>query len=338
MRRERGESVRTHDSMAGHVRVVTRAHDVPDRTRGQRTARDHADETVRGDAASRDPLHDAADRAGPRVRGFRHALIMPKRRRAYCERDRGRAARSSARALEDAAVRARPSHGAMYARGVDDNKRHLATADPGDRGASRGFRRASDPGAVPHRGREESGSPNLAKLLELEPGPTDADARAVRRDGVLKRREERKPELLALDVMAGVREYICEGRRLGLSIAIASSSPRDYVRAHLDRVGLGECWDVIVCREDAPRAKPAPDLYLRAVALLNVAPEEALALEDSANGIAAAKDAGPAGGRRAERAHGGWRPDASGLPRVDVRGALPPRASPALGLAHSPAG
>jgi len=50
--------------------------------------------------------------------------------------------------------------------------------------------------------------------------------------------------------------------------------------------------DAGICREDAPRAKPAPDLYLRAVEVLGVAPEEALALEDSPNGIAAAKDAG----------------------------------------------
>jgi HAD superfamily hydrolase (TIGR01509 family) len=113
------------------------------------------------------------------------------------------------------------------------------------------------------------------------------------RDAVRNRREERKTQLMAaLDVMAGIRDYVSEGRRLGLRLGIASSSPRDYVHAHLDRVGLGVGWDVIVCREDAPRAKPAPDLYLRAVELLGVAPNEALALEDSPNGIAAAKDAG----------------------------------------------
>jgi HAD superfamily hydrolase (TIGR01509 family) len=113
------------------------------------------------------------------------------------------------------------------------------------------------------------------------------------RDAVRSRREERKTELMAeLDVMAGIRDYLTEGRRLGLRLAIASSSPRDYVRAHLHRVGLGEGWDVVVCREDAPRAKPAPDLYLRAIELLGVAPQEALALEDSPNGISAAKDAG----------------------------------------------
>jgi HAD superfamily hydrolase (TIGR01509 family) len=113
------------------------------------------------------------------------------------------------------------------------------------------------------------------------------------RDAVRNRREERKTQLMAsLDVMAGIRDYVSEGRRLGLRLGIASSSPRDYVHAHLDRVGLGVGWDVIVCREDAPHAKPAPDLYLRAVELLGVAPKEALALEDSPNGIAAAKDAG----------------------------------------------
>jgi HAD superfamily hydrolase (TIGR01509 family) len=95
-----------------------------------------------------------------------------------------------------------------------------------------------------------------------------------------------------LDVMAGIRDYMDEGRRLGMRLGIASSSPRSYVEAHLDRVGLRKGWDAIVCREDAPRAKPAPDLYLRAVDLLAVAPAEALALEDSPNGIAAAKDAG----------------------------------------------
>ena len=92
--------------------------------------------------------------------------------------------------------------------------------------------------------------------------------------------------------MAGIRDYIAEGRRLGLRLAIASSSPTDYVRAHLARIDLSDAWDAVVCREDAPRAKPAPDLYLRAVELVGVAPDEALALEDSPNGIAAAKNAG----------------------------------------------
>ena len=135
-------------------------------------------------------------------------------------------------------------------------------------------------------GREAGWFDALTHLESLVGRPFD-------RDAVRARREKRKTELMAeLDVMAGIRDYLSEGRRLGLRLAIASSSPRDYVEAHLARVGLGEGWDVVVCREDAPRAKPAPDLYLRAVELLGVAPHEALALEDSPNGIAAAKEAG----------------------------------------------
>jgi HAD superfamily hydrolase (TIGR01509 family) len=135
-------------------------------------------------------------------------------------------------------------------------------------------------------GREAGWFDALTHLESLVPPPFD-------RDAVRTRREKRRAELLAeLDVMAGVRDYVAEGRRLGLRLAIASSSPADYVRTLLGRVNLTDDWDAVVCREDAARAKPAPDLYLRAVELLGVAPDEALALEDSPNGITAAKDAG----------------------------------------------
>lgn len=135
-------------------------------------------------------------------------------------------------------------------------------------------------------GREAGWFDALAHLESLVAAPFD-------RDAVRRRREDRRAELLAeLDVMAGIRDYIAEGRRLGLRLAIASSSPTNYVRAHLARIDLSDVWDAVVCREDAPRAKPAPDLYLRAVELVGVAPDEALALEDSPNGIAAAKSAG----------------------------------------------
>jgi HAD superfamily hydrolase (TIGR01509 family) len=135
-------------------------------------------------------------------------------------------------------------------------------------------------------GREAGWFDALTHLESLVPPPFD-------RDAVRTRREKRRAELLAeLDVMAGVRDYVAEGRRLGLRLAIASSSPANYVRTHLGRVNLTDDWDAVVCREDAPRAKPAPDLYLRAVELLGVAPDEALAFEDSPNGITAAKEAG----------------------------------------------
>lgn len=107
------------------------------------------------------------------------------------------------------------------------------------------------------------------------------------------RRDARKQELIeALDVMVGVRQYVDDARRMGLGLAIASSSSRAWVLGHLERLRIRAVWDAVLCRDDVELTKPAPDLYRAAVAALRVQPAEAVALEDSPNGIAAAKDAG----------------------------------------------
>jgi HAD superfamily hydrolase (TIGR01509 family) len=75
--------------------------------------------------------------------------------------------------------------------------------------------------------------------------------------------------------------------RLGL----ASNSPRRLVDAALATARLADAFDAIVTSDEAA-FKPAPDLYLLACERLGVAPADALALEDSPSGIAAAKAAG----------------------------------------------
>lgn len=113
------------------------------------------------------------------------------------------------------------------------------------------------------------------------------------RDAARARRDARKTELIAaLDVMVGVREYVVDAKRLRLRLAVASSSSRTWVLGHLERLGLGAEWDAVLTRDDVARTKPAPDLYRAAVDMLGVAPQEAVAFEDSRNGIAAAKEAG----------------------------------------------
>ena len=108
-----------------------------------------------------------------------------------------------------------------------------------------------------------------------------------------ERRDRRKNELIeALDVMEGVRAYIDDARRLGLKLAIASSSSRRWVVGHIERLDIHAFWDAVVTRDDVTRTKPSPELYVTAVERLGVAPSRAIALEDSPNGIAAAKDAG----------------------------------------------
>ncbi len=123
-------------------------------------------------------------------------------------------------------------------------------------------------------------------LAALVGEPFDAAATKARRTA---RRDEL---VLALDVMAGVREYMAGARRLGLRVGIASSSTRGWVCGHLERLAFMEGWDAIVCREDVEHAKPSPDLYLKVVELLGIPPSDAVALEDSPNGVAAAKSAG----------------------------------------------
>jgi HAD superfamily hydrolase (TIGR01509 family) len=98
--------------------------------------------------------------------------------------------------------------------------------------------------------------------------------------------------VLAQPVMPGVLDYLDGARRLGLKTAGASSAPGEYVRGELARLGLFERFGAVLCGEDAPRCKPAPDLYLAAIKALGVAATEAIAMEDSPNGVAAAKAAG----------------------------------------------
>ncbi|MDQ6858636.1 MAG: HAD-IA family hydrolase [Chloroflexota bacterium] len=84
-----------------------------------------------------------------------------------------------------------------------------------------------------------------------------------------------------------------EARSRGLRIAVCSSSTPKWVEGHLHRLGLRSLFDHVQCR-DRPdlRAKPAPDLYLAACAGLGVPAADAIAFEDSRNGMLAAQAAG----------------------------------------------
>jgi HAD superfamily hydrolase (TIGR01509 family) len=93
-------------------------------------------------------------------------------------------------------------------------------------------------------------------------------------------------------LLPGVIDYLVAARQLGLKTAVASSSTRKWVMDHLNRFGIGGRFDAIICREDVKRTKPDPDLYLTALQRLGVQPAEAIAFEDSSNGIHAAKAAG----------------------------------------------
>ena len=75
-------------------------------------------------------------------------------------------------------------------------------------------------------------------------------------------------------------------------MGVASNTPRELVGLALESAALAGSFDAVVTADDVPRPKPAPDVYLEACRRLGVAPSMAVALEDSAVGISAARVAG----------------------------------------------
>jgi HAD superfamily hydrolase (TIGR01509 family) len=108
-------------------------------------------------------------------------------------------------------------------------------------------------------------------------------------DGRIGRRTEM---ILAQQVLPGILQYLDDATALGLKLGVASSSTRDWVSGHLERLGILGRFGCVRCRDDVNNAKPAPDLYLAVLDCLGVSPAEALSIEDSPNGVIAAKRAG----------------------------------------------
>jgi HAD superfamily hydrolase (TIGR01509 family) len=108
-------------------------------------------------------------------------------------------------------------------------------------------------------------------------------------DGRIGRRTEM---ILAQQVLPGILQYLDDATALGLKLGVASSSTRDWVSGHLERLGILGRFGCVCCRDDVNNAKPAPDLYLAVLDCLGVSPAEALSIEDSPNGVIAAKRAG----------------------------------------------
>ncbi len=74
-------------------------------------------------------------------------------------------------------------------------------------------------------------------------------------------------------------------------MAVASGGLRSVVHATLDAIGLRPLFNAVVTAEDVTHGKPAPDIFLRAAALLGVAPADCIVYEDGDPGIAAARAA-----------------------------------------------
>lgn len=110
---------------------------------------------------------------------------------------------------------------------------------------------------------------------------------------VIDRRIERRVEMvLAQPLLPGVADLVDSARAHGMRVGVASSSSREWVDGHLHRLGMLDRFDCVRTRDDVKNVKPEPDLYLTVIDCLGVPAAEALAIEDSPNGITAAKLAG----------------------------------------------
>ena len=126
------------------------------------------------------------------------------------------------------------------------------------------------------------------ELIETVGEPLDATLLNVQR-------RSRRDELLhACGTLPGVVELLDLAHSEGVPLAVASSSTRDWVEPHLERLGLRDRFSAVLTRNDVERAKPAPDLFTAAARALDVAPGRTIVFEDSFNGCTAAKAAGMA--------------------------------------------
>jgi HAD superfamily hydrolase (TIGR01509 family) len=92
--------------------------------------------------------------------------------------------------------------------------------------------------------------------------------------------------------MPGVPAVLERVRAAGYRLALASSAELRVIHANLTALALGPLFEVVVSGTQVGRGKPAPDVFVAAAERLAVAPEECLVVEDSRNGLLAAKAAG----------------------------------------------
>ena len=123
----------------------------------------------------------------------------------------------------------------------------------------------------------------MHESLGLRESPEEINDEVVRR--MLERYRERLP------LIPGALEAV---RRLAAKwpLGLASSSNREVIEAFLETAHVRDLFPATVSSEEVARGKPAPDVFLEAARRLGVPPEGCAAIEDSANGLRAAKAAG----------------------------------------------
>ncbi|HHE37130.1 MAG TPA: HAD family phosphatase [Candidatus Cloacimonetes bacterium] len=87
-------------------------------------------------------------------------------------------------------------------------------------------------------------------------------------------------------------DFINELKNKNIKLAVASSTTKKLVDLILEKLQIRHFFEVIVSGNEIKNGKPEPDIFLKTAELLKVKPEECIVIEDSFNGVKAAKSAG----------------------------------------------
>lgn len=108
----------------------------------------------------------------------------------------------------------------------------------------------------------------------------------------ISRNVEIRAAVAKLEIMPGLCNLLTFAAEQNLPCAVVSSSSHTWVDGWLEKHDLTDSFSKIICRGDAPRIKPAPDLFIEAYRQLELPAAECLVIEDSKNGMLAAHAAG----------------------------------------------
>jgi HAD superfamily hydrolase (TIGR01509 family) len=168
-----------------------------------------------------------------------------------------------------------------------------------------GHRHAFNAAFVRHGVEVEWSAEEYGRLLEITGGrrriAADLSARGFGEsaDGIAARVHRTKTDLFRALVVngrlaprPGMRALIADLVGESVRIAVATTGRRSWVDPLIARLLRGFPVDLVVTGDDVTDLKPDPEAYLKALDGLGLAPHEALAVEDSANGLQAATAAG----------------------------------------------
>lgn len=95
----------------------------------------------------------------------------------------------------------------------------------------------------------------------------------------------------ALEPTPGVTDFLKYLKQQGYTLAIASSGLRKNITLILEKLRLAAFFDLVVSGDEVINGKPAPDIFLKVANHFRLAPEQCVVIEDSTNGVLAAKRA-----------------------------------------------